>query len=276
MVVTTYGPYGEIVEKRPDSWAPRPTYFKAETSKLGFIRWSRYLINADLPLEWKPIDIKLWLFLVSKLNLQAPHSYHRAPWREALEFCDCTKPELRDSLCRLVDHAIDLKDMDRPTISDYLTHPVFTVVQSCEFRNEENRTDIIGHDMCWVFHPHMITALIDLEDGYARVNLAAIRKLKSFAALRIYMIAALMNHSRSVPANTLWTPAEMCRLLGRPGMRIDNLKDRVIPDAISEIKAANGIDAKRVWTKVLYDRDPGRGRPIKSIRFKHFGDVWGS
>jgi hypothetical protein len=111
-----------------------------------------------------------------------------------------------------------------------------------------------------------------MDYGYGRVQFSIVKKLNTFAALRLYFVGCVSRHTHAEAGRFRWDPAEMATFLGVPGARIDNLKDRVIPAAISAIKAAYSLPFDD--THVIYGRDAGRGRAISMVLFAFHGSPW--
>ena len=164
--------------RRPGYWnlSEMP---RADVSKQGYVRWPRWLAEAELPDEWKAIDLKLWIFLVHKMNIDDPEGLHRVHWKAAREFVGgCSKNDLKDSLCRLMDRYIEITAPGDIFGEGRRLYPRFPVL--LEVDRDGNRTGLWDQVVHWTLSPMVIDELVDHEDGYGRAKLNVVRQLESY------------------------------------------------------------------------------------------------
>jgi hypothetical protein len=97
---------------RPKTWSYPSPVPKADTSKLGYVRWSRWLAEAEIPASWEALDFKLLVLCCHKMSLNNPWGANRISLREVQEFLGpgATKPKIAASLYRLAHHPITVKE----------------------------------------------------------------------------------------------------------------------------------------------------------------------
>jgi hypothetical protein len=230
---------------------------RRDVSMLGYVRWPRSLAEADLPKSWELIDLKLMIFLAHKLDLKDPWGRHTLHWKKAREFLGGgRKIDIQSSLDRLMCGRITSK-----TPVDMLHGgggpQTYTVL-------ERMSSAVVGREMFWTLQQEFVSDLADCYYGYGRVQLNVVRKLESFAALRLYLWSTMTRDAHKNPLTEAWEPERLASFLGcDPGIRMDHLKSRVIEPAVAEIN-----DAVNFGLAPEYTRETNtHGRAIKSIQF---------
>jgi hypothetical protein len=181
-----------VVERKP-KWKP-------DLAHRGEVRWPKSLVYATTPERWSPLDLKLWVFLVSNLDTGKMWGEHTLHIRDVKKWSLATKSQILASMSRLVDDWIDIKTSPADLFAGATGRKdSFRVLGSC-------RLD--GQQLCWTFSPLMITSLVDVDDGYARLHVEAVRRLRTFAGLRLYQVGCFTNHSNARHHTLTWEPPE--------------------------------------------------------------------
>jgi Initiator Replication protein len=251
---------------------------RADISQQGYIRAPRALIECFLPKEWTATDLKLLLFIYSKINMVNPWGAQKIRVTQARKWLGSTKKEIAASLHRLRDFRI-ARVFETPTLLDgYGVQQVPFLVAA----------DVIGTDMSWVFSPSFLSLMAE-EGHYGKVHLEVARQLTSRAAIQLYMLGSLMQQMRNSAAAAgcdyngrpvsvvykifYWTPAQLKDWLGVASMRLGNFKTRVVEPAVAAIKATGAF--KDPKTMALYEKNgDGRAHEITLIRFRFEGEGW--
>jgi len=244
---------------------------RADISQQGYIRAPRSLIESFLPAQWTALDIKLMIFIYSKINMTNPWGEQRLHVGQARKFCGVTKKEIAASLHRLRDHRITRLWETNSLLDVYGVAPLPFLTDA----------DVIGTDMRWFFSPSFLSLMAE-EGHYGKVHLEVVRQLTSRAAIQLYMLGALYQQLRGSTAADLvhqtyaWTPSQLKDYLGVPTMRLGNFKTRVVEPAVAAIKSAGAFNNRK--TMALYEKKlgPGGGRSheITFIRFNFEGEGW--
>jgi hypothetical protein len=156
---------------------------RRDVSMLGYVRWPRPLAEADMPAAWKAIHLKLLVFVACKIDLNNPWGRHTVHWKEAREFLGGgRKIDIQSALDQLMCGRITSK-----TPVDMLRGgggpQTYTVL-------ERMSSAVVGQEMFWTLQDEFVSDLADCYYGYGRVQLETVRKLESFAALRLYLVVA--------------------------------------------------------------------------------------
>jgi hypothetical protein len=249
----------------------------------GYIRVPKFLIESHFPPEWTTLDLKVFVWLISKMNPTDPWAIHYIPVSQARKWLGATRPELAKLWQRLREFPIPL------------IHTTVTVLERCwlEQVNVLTRGMAIDQtDMSWQFSQRLIS-LMNEGDYYGRVHLEVVKQLDSRASIQLYMLGSLYQQLARTNVGGgfdqdgrqvslvykafAWTPGQLKDWLGaKPSMRLGNFKDRVIEVAIKKIKATGAFDHS--LTKALYEKNRGRGsgraHDITLIRFRFEGESW--
>jgi Initiator Replication protein len=230
---------------------------RRDVSAFGYVRWPRSLAEADIPAEWKAIHLKLVLFLAHKVDPNNPWGRNSLNWKEAREFPGGgRKIDIQSALDQLMLGWITSK-----TPVDALNggggDESYSVL-------ERMSSGIDGQEMFWTMQREFVADLADCRDGYGRVHLNVIRRLESFAALRLYLWAVMTRDAHKNPLTEAWEPARLAVFLGvDPGIRIDHFKSRVIEPAVAEVNAAASFPLYSHYTRETNTH----GRAITGIQF---------
>lgn len=230
---------------------------RRDVSPLGYVRWPRCLAEADMPAAWKAIHLKLLVFVAHKIDLNNPWGKHTVHWKEAREFVGGgSKLDIQSALDWLM-----LQRITSKTPIDMLHGgggpESYTVL-------DRRGTGVFGQEMCWTLEREFVSDIADCHDGYGRVQLETVRRLKSFAALRLYLWAQMTMNARKNPMAEVWEPSRLAVFLRcNPEIRIEHLKRRVIEPAVAEITVGGMFGLIPKYTRETNTH----GRAIKSIRF---------
>jgi Initiator Replication protein len=252
---------------------------RADISQQGYIRAPRSLIESFLPKEWTSLDLKVFIYLYSKINMVNPRGEQRLRVTQARKWLGVTKKEIAASLHRLRDFRIRR------------VYETVTLLDGCGVQQVPFLTDadVIGTDMRWFFSPHFLSLMAE-EGHYGKVHLEVVRQLTTRAAIQLYMLGSLMQQMRNSGAAAgcdyngrpvsvvykifYWTPAQLKDYLGvRPDARLGNFITRVVNPAIKKIKATGAFNDPK--TKALYEKNgKGRAHETTLIRFRFEGEGW--
>jgi hypothetical protein len=242
---------------------------KANISKKGYIRWPRMLADCIMPPEWKPIDLKLCVLLVQKMDLDDLYGVSKIDVRDARKFLGATKTEIMDSICRLMDHPITVTYPESDPAKHHVVFPNGLYLGSGRYT--PCVSGVFDTELCWKFDTAFVN-LLDDTSHYGRVHLETVRELTSFAALRLYMKLCEVKDSHRKLA---WQPAmsELMALLGCGAMRVDNFHRR-LETAMAEIERTNAFKFEskpEMWKRSA----SGRGRRISFVEFEFSGSGFG-
>jgi hypothetical protein len=246
----------------------------------GYIRVPKFLIESHFPPEWTTLDLKVFVWIMSKMNPTNPWAIHYIPVSHARKWLDATKKEINASLQRLREFPITM------------IHTTVTLLESYRLERVNVLTEgmaIDQTDMSWQFSPELVS-LMNEGDYYGRVHLEVVKQLDTRAAIQLYFLGSLYQQLKRTtyyggfdqlgyPVSLVhkafaWTPGQLKDFLGaKPSMRLGNFKDRVIEPAIKKIKETGAFDHR--LTKILYEQNgKGRAHEITLIRFRFEGESW--
>ena len=244
---------------------------RADISQQGYIRAPRALIECFLPKEWTATDLKLLLFIYSKINMVNPWGAQKIRVTQARKWLGSTKKEIAASLHRLRDFRITRLWETNSLLDVYGVAPLPFLTDA----------DVIGTDIRWFFSPSFLSLMAE-PGHYGKVHLEVVRQLHTRAAIQLYMLGSLYQQLRGSTAAGLvhqtyaWTPAQLKDWLGVPTMRLGNFKTRLVEPAVAAIKALGAFNNRK--TMALYEQKlgPGGGRSheVTFIRFNFEGEGW--
>lgn len=245
---------------------------RLDTGSQGYIRAPRALIESFLPAQWTALDIKVFIYIYSKINMVNPWGEQRLHVSQARKWLGVTKREIAASLHRLRDHRITRMYETNSLLDAYGVAPLPFLTDA----------DVVGTAMIWFFSPSFLSLMAE-EGHYGRVHLEVVRRLPTRAAVQLYMLGSLYQQLRASTAAAdlvhqtyAWTPSQLKDYLGVPGMRLGNFKTRVVEPAVAAIKSAGAFNNRK--TTALYEQKlgPGGGRAheITFIRFSFEGEGW--
>ena len=262
--------------------------YGTELTPLDYFRLPRFLALAELPQHWGAVELRLMVFLIVKWNLVLPRGYSSIAIRDAKRFVGATKKQLQAAMKNLAEDAIIIREIDddhlviftpglngrrREFTPQRVWQESFTLLEAAEINEKDEK-------IRWVFSSSLISRLATPADlGYGKVQFEAIRRLRRFDSLRLYMNACVSCGTWK-ERDRLWEPAQLARFLGyKHDIRSDNLK-RSIAGAIAEIQDAGAFNDDH--TRPVYTFDTtGRGHRLAMIKFEWSGNqrvhptLWG-
>ncbi len=253
--------------------------YGTELTPLDYFRLPRFLALAELPQHWGALELKLWVFLIMKWNLALPRGSSSIPIREAKRFVGATKKQLQAAMKNLAADAIITSEIDDDHLVIFVPGPngrrgeftpqrvwqeSFTLLEAAEINEQDQK-------IRWVFSSSLISRLATPADlGYGKVQFEAVRRLRRFDLLRLYMHAGVTCGTWKERAR-LWEPDLLARFCGYPhNIRPDNLK-RSIARAIAEIKNAGAFNDDHTRPVYTFDK-AGRGHRLAMIQFEWYGN----
>ena len=241
--------------RRPETWKP-------DLAHLNEVRWPKALDYAELPARWLALDLKLWVFLVLHSDIDRMWGEQTIHIRDIKKWSGATKSQIMESMGRLTEDWIKINTTNAGRFAG--------VTQESQTFRVLTAVHLSGQLLCWTFRPQMITMLTDTSDGYGRLHVEAIRRLKSYASLRLYQIACVTVHSHAKQESLVWQPDELVRFLGGKGaMPPSNLR-RFVDGTMAGIRYVGAFRCNTNLIKYRRDRGLGakRGRPIETIAFR--------
>jgi hypothetical protein len=204
----------------------------------GAVRWPRYLNYRDLS-GLTPADLKTLAYLMSLAK-----RYQRVPIKSLIEYLGptATRQTISKSLEKLRDRA--------PDGFSFLDH-----------RSQIEKSSI------FLRLDHEFAKSLVYPGAYGKLDIAALRALKTYIAIRLYQVLTERQHSQG---KWKWQPTvvELLEKLGRNPDEVerpDNLK-RALKPALKELNAAR-VFGPGHHIKTFYVRTHGRGRKLAFISF---------
>jgi hypothetical protein len=281
----------DIQTSKPKRYVPPPHVTKASTAGEGYIRWPSVLVHCqwlqdkivkplppgtkialgpgELPTPKPPPkfhpsrgeDLKLLMFMVYK-SAGARDGYGTARMAEVEEFMGAgiTRPVIREAVLRLQEQWIRIDPFD---LADGDTQ-----FDQCKlFRFTDRRTRDQG--IAWKFDSDFLIALAATHH-YARLNMAAISGLDSFASLRLY---AKFCYTADADHRQVWqVPVVELKAFVNSQARSDNFRLRVLEPAMDDIKST-GAFGGRIGTELVYATC--RGQQLAAVNFTFSGSSRG-
>jgi Initiator Replication protein len=248
--------------RHPDTTPPP----RADISGQGYIRMPlRLLLDPSLPPDWTALDLKMFLFIYSRMSDVNPWGLTFLHVGQVRKWTGATKPQIAASLERLCLHEITL------------VYPAATY-RSAHITTKRvlREAGVFETDMRWRFTPEFLSLMAE-PDHYARVHLEVVRQLDTRAEIQLYMLGSLYRALADVTPlghDMRWTPGQLKHYFGvRDEVRLDNFKNRVVNPAIAKIKKTGAFDHPD--TKVIYEKNPeGSRHETTLVRFEFKGESW--